>query len=91
MTQLDKNITLMCAMRYALGSKTYVVSSVTNELIENWNNFKKGSQQQILTEIREAIENKRAGMNCDVNNWTNVILNAEFRKVLDLEGDNNGN
>lgn len=74
MTKLDRNITLGCAMRYALGRKTYVVGSVTNELIENWDNFREGDKKVMIKEIKEAIEKGRAGMDMDVRNWNKILL-----------------
>ncbi len=80
---LDKKITLMCAMRYALGRMTYVVSSVTNELIKNWDLFGKGDVEVMLREIREAIENGRAGMEMDIKRWNSVINHAISQNIKD--------
>ena len=87
MSQLDKNITLMCAMRYALGRKTYVVGSVTNELIENWHHFKKGNQIGMVKEIRKAIEEEDAGMECDVKMWIAVINHSIKHSVNTKDGE----
>lgn len=76
MSQLDENIVLMCAMRYALGRRTYVVICVTDELIKNWHHFKKGNQVGMLKEIREAIEKNEAGMDMDVKRWIAVVNHA---------------
>lgn len=73
MNQLDKNITLVCAMRYALGRKTYVVSSVVNQIVENWHNIDQSSKEVILEEINDAINKNEAGMDCDINEWKKVI------------------
>jgi len=76
MTNLDKSITLMCAQRYALGRMTYVVGSVTSQIIENWNVFSESDKQVMLKEIKEAIEQDRAGMECDILRWNEVIDRA---------------
>lgn len=74
--ELDNRIVLMCAMRYALGRKTYVVSSVTSELIKNWSGFSKSDKEVMLKEIRKAIEENKAGMKMDVKRWIAVMNNS---------------
>lgn len=82
MSRLDKSITLMCAMRYALGRKTYVVSSVTSQIIQNWYVFSKSDKEVMLREIREAIEDNNSGMDCDTKKWVEVINNAIEQDAL---------
>ena len=90
MSILDERITLMCAMRYALGRMTYVVSSVTSELIRNWHIFSNSDQVVILKEIREALEKEEAGMECDEKRWIAVINHAiSSQKTSNLSEEKN--
>jgi hypothetical protein len=75
--ELDKQIILSCAFRYALGRKTYVVSSVVNEILKHWDEFPKGKKEIYCREIKEAIKEKRAGMDCDVKQWKRVLEREE--------------
>lgn len=70
---LDKQITLICAMRYALGRMTYVVGSVVNQLIENWDIFTIADKTKIREEIFEAINSDSAGMDMDVKQWCKIL------------------
>ena len=70
---------LFYAFRYALGRKTYAVREVVSELKENWKKFGLGIQIQIQEEIEEALKDNRAGMDCDILKW-NEILELENNK-----------
>ena len=72
---VDENI-IMWAFRYALGRRTYAVSDVVEVLINIWDKLKVFTQKKIQLEIREAINQKRAGMDCDIKQW---------KKILDLK------
>ena len=65
---------IMYAFRYALGRKTYAVSTVTDYLIHFWHRFKLHTREQIVKEIEEAIEKNQAGMDCDIVRWKAVLL-----------------
>jgi len=71
---VDNQITLMCAVRYALGRKTYAVSCVSNVLIDCWDALNKSNKERIVEEIKEAIKKEEAGMECDVRNWQRILL-----------------
>jgi len=73
--EVDENI-IMYSFRYCLGRMTYAVSEMVGILINNWDNLKKHTQEQIQSEIKEAIKRENAGMECDVKEW---------EKILDLE------
>jgi len=66
---------LFYAFRYALGSMTYAVSTVVDELVRNWDEFEVHTQDLIKQEIIDAISDGKAGMEMDINEW---------RRVLDL-------
>jgi len=85
---LDYNITLMCAMRYALGRKTYVVQSVTTLLIGNKDSFTKSDKVVMVREINEAIENKRSGMAMDTRRWV-AVVDAFLSSDEDSTGQHN--
>ena len=74
---IDEQVVLLCAMRYALGRRTYVTSCVSNEIINNWCDFPKGKQVLIKREISEAIADNNIGSKCDLNSW---------KRILKLEG-----
>ena len=68
----DREI-LIYAFRYALGRMTYSTLTVSNEIINNWDEISLGDQQLFQKEIKEAIEENRAGMDCDVASWMKVL------------------
>jgi hypothetical protein len=72
---------LILAFRYALGRKTYVVSSMVEDLIRYWDIFGSNAKFQIQKEIKQAIERNDAGMDCDVKEW---------KKILELSIDDEG-
>lgn len=67
------DITLYCAFRYALGSRTYVVSSVVEDIIKNWDNISNKDRAGFKREIKLAIKEGRAGMQMDINEWNKII------------------
>lgn len=70
---LDQEVTLSCAMRYALGRMTYVVGSVCGELMRNYNRLPDGTRVRIAREIQEyQDEYGMAGMDFDNDNWNKV-------------------
>jgi hypothetical protein len=76
-SDVNQDIVLFCAFRYALGRQTYVVGSVARVIRSNWEWMPKSRREFYKKEIREAIEHNDAG---------NVIIDVpEWRKILDLE------
>jgi len=73
---LDEKIVLMCAMRYALGRMTYVVSSVTDEIIKHWDEFGKGDQEVIHRDIEKAPS---LGMSCDQKRWMYILTELKVK------------
>jgi hypothetical protein len=73
MLSIDKEIVLMCAMRYALGRKTYVVGSVCFELKNNYNKLLVVVRKTISNEIQKyQDEHGKAGMDFDNEEWNKV-------------------
>jgi hypothetical protein len=67
---LDQEIVLFCAFRYALGRKTYVVSSVCNELMRVEHLLPWDFKYRTVKEIQEhQDEFGEAGMACDNDEW----------------------
>jgi len=70
--QLQRSV-LFAAFRYALGRSTYIVSEITQALIEDAKVLGESNREIITKEIREAITNNHAGMDMDVEEWEKVI------------------
>jgi len=69
----DKEITLVCAFRYALGRKTYVTHAVSNEIIKNWSKITSKTRDKIKNTIKISIDNHKAGSVEDINNWERIL------------------
>ena len=83
---LDQEIVLGCAFRYALGRMTYVVSSVTSELIKNEKVLDWNFKERIAQEIQEYQDkNGLAGMEFDNLEWNKVkwLFTKERRVILE--------
>jgi len=74
----DSKVVLVCAFRYALGRRTYVVSTLVEEILNNWellDNHTKNLMKREIVEHKELFGN--LGMSCDEDEW---------KKILDKEG-----
>lgn len=74
---LDNQITLDCAFRYALGRSSYVTSAVSNVIIECWDAIPSERKMMIVAEINKAIKEDRIGMEMDKINWQRIVLLSE--------------
>jgi len=72
-TQKEFNDLAWCAMRYALGRKTYIVSSVCDILVKHVDKLFKDDRYRIGEEIANAINLGYAGMRMDVKEWEKVL------------------
>jgi len=70
---MDIKTLRLCAFRYALGRKTYIVHDMVVELEANWGRMKP-YQHQIQEDIRMAIDTGQAGMGMDVKEWTKILM-----------------
>lgn len=70
--ELSEDILFM-AFRYAIGRSTYVTKEVSDAIVEKWVDISNGTKELILKEIKEAIEEKRAGMWMDVVEWERIL------------------
>lgn len=67
------DIVILAATRYALGRASYVVSDVVNFLLNNWNEISERNKNIILRDVKEAINQNLAGMECDVVQWSKIL------------------
>lgn len=64
---------IMWCFRYALGRRTGAVSDVCDTLKRVWSDLEPSTQEQIKREITVAIEQGRAGAECDVKRWEEIL------------------
>lgn len=73
----DADIILVCAFRYALGRRTYVVDCVANEILRKWK-YLRDSDKSLF--VKEILEHKNVygnlGMECDAKSWERIIEKA---------------
>jgi len=70
------------AFRYALGRRTYATSDVSSYLIEHWKELNTITRVLIHKEIKEAIKNDVAGMNCDITSWKKLLLLSDKKQEV---------
>lgn len=73
---------LVYSFRYALGRQTYAVHDVARAIIQHKHVLHPHTIRLIRKEIVEAVENGEAGMECDVEEWSNVY--AELTHEQDV-------
>ncbi len=66
-------VILMFSFRYALGRKSMASVTVVDEVVSNWRKLSIEMKEQIKRETTEAILHKKAGMQCDVDQWQRVL------------------
>ena len=64
----DDSVILLCAFRYALGRRTYVVDYVISCLQEHWHELSKSDKSIIIREIGAAIDR-----DCAMQQWKSLI------------------
>jgi len=64
---------IMWAFRYALGRRTGAVIDVVEQLKKHWEGLEPNTRIQIQEEILIAIDRDRAGDDCDVQSWNEII------------------
>lgn len=64
---------LICSFNYALGRPTYIVNIVAEEIVKNWDEIHHFNKWFIHKEINKAIENGKAGHNCDIEEWKKIL------------------
>jgi hypothetical protein len=83
---LDQEIVLGCAFRYALGRSTYVVSSICSELIRLEPILNNSFKYRLAKEIAEyQAEYGKAGMDFDNEEWSYIkwLFTSERRVIVE--------
>jgi hypothetical protein len=84
MTEIKTDHTmLLCAFRYALGRRSYIVSMVIDEIRKNFVCLPKFHLELMSKEIEEAIKDDMAGDECDVQKWE--WLKKEIEEFLECD------
>lgn len=79
----DFEVLVLCSMRYALGRKTYVVQEICNIINDNKEKLSNLTIEIITKEVQAAIQNNKAGMDMDVNQWENLVHNLNYHPYYD--------
>lgn len=75
---VNQDILLFCAFRYALGRQTYVVGAICDILKANWGHMPQSRRDMFKKEIEEAIEKGWAGSELiDVPEWKSILALVE--------------
>lgn len=72
-TDVNQDILMFCAFRYALGRRTYVVGTIVDILEANWGHMHSSRREMFKKEIREAMDKDRAGSVWDVQDWERIL------------------
>lgn len=80
MSDVNQDILMFCAFRYALGRQSYVVGSIVDIMKANWSGFGIHRRAMYKNEIRDAIKRNRCGSKYDIDEW---------KKLLALPDDGN--
>lgn len=64
---------LLCAFRYALRRKSYIVSVVRGEIKRRWCDLTDQARDTIREEIWDMLDNPEAGMSDSVEDWREVL------------------
>lgn len=64
---------IVWGFRYALGRKTGAVDDVVTTLKRVWGDLEPFTQEQIQSEIEDAIKLGRAGWDCDIESWQEIL------------------
>lgn len=83
---LDEEIVLSCAVRYALGRRTYVVGSVCSELLRHEKELDWSTKQRISNEIQEYQDDYgQAGDDFDDKEWSYIKWLFDKRRRVTAE------
>ncbi len=64
---------MVCAFRYAIGRKTYIVNTIADILIEHKDKLGDGARLGIVRDIHRDIAIENVGMECDKREWLRVL------------------
>lgn len=68
----NEEVFVWTSVRYALGRMSYVVSMVTESVIEVWPQLSEKVKYTIQQDVEEAIKNGNTGMDMDLKRWLAV-------------------
>lgn len=74
----------LCAFRYSLGRRSYIVSEMVDHLLENWDKINNHYQKLIIQETEWAIDKGCAGDDMDVNTWKKLLYNTKDVKYIPM-------
>jgi hypothetical protein len=69
----DEELICLCALRYAIGRRTYITGVVADYLLTKIHLLSDTCRQQIIKEIQEADD---LGGGCDKEAWENLLKKA---------------
>ena len=80
----DFGLILVCALRYALGRRTYITSIVADTIIHQIPNIGTKDLKVMLNDINTTSD---LGDQCDIDNWTKLksMLELEIQKREDCQ------
>ena len=89
----DLNDLIVCAFRYALGRRTYIVHTITEIIKTNLSALESNTIEVMLRDIERQHEYEKVGLekafgdDCDRDRWmeVEVLLNAEKLDRLNRE------
>lgn len=89
----DLNDLIICAFRYALGRRTYIVHTITEIIKSNLSALESNTIEVMLRDIERQHEYEKVGLekafgdDCDRERWmeVEVLLNAEKLDRLNRE------
>lgn len=70
----DNELILLCAVRYAMGRRSYIVSDAQRWAVERWETLGPQARTVLLRDLKEALEREKEypgslGMTMDVVGW----------------------
>lgn len=71
------NFLVLCAFRYCLGRRTYIVSTCVDFLLANWDQLDNNTKTLILGETVDALDKGNAGDQCDIDCWNKLVMSAD--------------
>lgn len=77
----DLNTLILCAFRYALGRKTYIVKDISDLILKYQDNLQPHIIDRIRKEIVQAIETNNYGMEMDREEWMKLNKELNMKKL----------
>lgn len=84
----DSDLILNSAVRYALGRKSYIVSSICSYIVANYDTLTERCKEVLIADINDAIKGNVLGRECDKVEWLSLKRFIEKQKGLDNANSN---